>query len=169
MVNSNEKVKKICSFYVSDWHLITMLIPYLKEKLEESRITTVLEKSLKENIDILMEKLVINSKDKKNISSIGWEEKTSQEQEKIEKMLDDCATKETIVIIVGSKEYIKKMNDIIEKYSRNISEGKCITIINCFEATQFNTTIKEILQEHKYILNTSGEKNISDVFEMYVS
>ncbi len=169
MVNSNEKLKKICSFYVSDWHLITMLIPYLKEKLEKTRITTILEKSLKENIDILMEKLVINSNDKKKISSIGWEEKTIHEQEKIENMLDKCTDKENLVIIVGSKEYIKTMNDIIEKYSKNTFDGKFITIINCFEATQFNTTIKEILQEHKYILNTSGEKNISDVFEMYVS
>lgn len=169
MVNSNEKLKKICSFYVSDWHLITMLIPYLKEKLEKTRITTILEKSLKENIDIFMEKLVINSNDKKKISSIGWEEKTIHEQEKIENMLDKCTDKENLVIIVGSKEYIKTMNDIIEKYSKNTFDGKFITIINCFEATQFNTTIKEILQEHKYILNTSGEKNISDVFEMYVS
>ena len=88
---------------------------------------------------------------------------------KIENMLDKCTDKENLVIIVGSKEYIKTMNDIIEKYSKNTFDGKFITIINCFEATQFNTTIKEILQEHKYILNTSGEKNISDVFEMYVS
>ena len=23
---------KLCSFYVSDWHLVTMLLPYIKNK-----------------------------------------------------------------------------------------------------------------------------------------
>jgi len=169
MVNSNEKIKKICSFYVSDWHLITMLIPYLKEKIEKFSITTILEKSLKENVDILMEKLVINSKDKKRIVSIGWKEKMNLSQEEIQKMIGDFSEEETIIIIAGSREYIKRMNRIIEECSKNSLKGKYITIVNCFQATQFNTNIKEILEEHKYILNTSGEKNISDVFEMYVS
>ena len=28
----SEKVEKICSFYVSDWHLVTMLLPYINKK-----------------------------------------------------------------------------------------------------------------------------------------
>ena len=29
------KIKKICSFYVSDWHLVTMLLPYINRQIDE--------------------------------------------------------------------------------------------------------------------------------------
>lgn len=165
MVNSNENLKKICSFYVSDWHLVTMLIPYLKEKLAMgANISTILEKSLEENINTLMEKLVININEKNKITAINWKENKNCTEEEIKNKLNKVDNEEQIIIIVGNKEYINKMNNYIEK---NIKKN--VTIINCFEATQFNESVKEILDKHKYILNTSGEKNIEDVFEMYVS
>ena len=43
-----------------------------------------------------------------------------------------------------------------------------ITIINCYEVMQFNNNVKEILDKHDKILNTSGEMEIEKVFEGYV-
>ena len=54
------------------------------------------------------------------------------------------------------------MNDNREK----INKIK-IKIINCYEVEDFNINIKEILGKHDKILNTSGEKNIAEVFEGY--
>ena len=46
---------------------------------------------------------------------------------------------------------------------------KEITLVNCYEITQFNENIREILDIHDKILNTSGEKNIEEVFAGYDS
>ena len=61
----NKKVEKLCSFYVSDWHLATMILPYINSKIEKNvKIIPVLENDLKENIKILVEKLNLKNKDK---------------------------------------------------------------------------------------------------------
>ena len=43
-----------------------------------------------------------------------------------------------------------------------------ITIINCYEIVEFNGSIVEILDQHDKILNTSGEREINDIFSDYV-
>ena len=35
MVLEEKKVKDICNFYVSDYHLEIMLLPYISKKIEE--------------------------------------------------------------------------------------------------------------------------------------
>ena len=46
-------------------------------------------------------------------------------------------------------------------------ENEKIKIINFYEVLEFNYNITEILDEHDKILNTSGEKEIYEVFEGY--
>ena len=58
------EITKLCSFYVSDWHLVTMLLPYISKKVnEEAKIATILEKDLKQNIVTLVEKLNLKNKE----------------------------------------------------------------------------------------------------------
>lgn len=54
----------------------------------------------------------------------------------------------------------------MEKWVKK-SDFKKIKIINFFEVTEFNNNIMEILDAHDRILNTSGEREISEVFEGY--
>ena len=35
MEKVNRKTTKLCSFYVSDWHLVTMILPYLNEQINK--------------------------------------------------------------------------------------------------------------------------------------
>ena len=42
-----------------------------------------------------------------------------------------------------------------------------LKIINCYEVTEFNNDIVNILDDHDKILNTSGEKEIAEVFDGY--
>lgn len=166
----NEKVEKICSFYVSDWHLVTMLLPYINKKIEEkSKITTILEKDIESNIETLVEKL--NLKKSEKILEINWKKQEVKKYSKLaqilSKQIDNNAT-ENIILVNGTKEYIDKVNKNLNKYISNLKENKTkIKIINFYEVLEFNYNITEILDEHDKILNTSGEKEIHEVFEGY--
>ena len=75
-----------------------------------------------------------------------------------------------VVFINGSKNYIDLTNKNIEKFLKDNSKKYKevnIKIINCFEVSEFNINMPEILHAHDKILNTSGEKEIQDVFEGY--
>lgn len=166
----NEKVEKICSFYVSDWHLVTMLLPYINKKIEEkSKITTILEKDIESNIETLVEKL--NLKKSEKILEINWKKQEVKKYSKLaqilSKQIDNNAT-ENIILVNGTKEYIDKVNKNLNKYISNLKENKTkIKIINFYEVLEFNYNITELLDEHDKILNTSGEKEIYEVFEGY--
>lgn len=168
MKKENQKVEKLCGFYVSNWHLATMLLPYINHQIDkEAKIITILENSIEENIKTLVEKL--NLKNEKEILEIRWTNLNSKKYSDIENILKQeiRKTKENIILINGCKDYIIKNNENINKWIKKSSTNK-IKIINLFEVTEFNHNIMEILNAHDRILNTSGEKEISEVFEGYV-
>ncbi len=158
-------ITKLCSFYVSDWHLVTMLLPYINKKInEEVEIATVLEKDIQNNVKTLVEKL--NLKNERKILEINWKNKSKS----IESIIEDKIGKEILIIVNGSKDFIKNYNDEISNYLElNIKkfENTSIKIVNCYEIVEFNGSIVEILDAHNKILNTSGEKEINEVFEDY--
>ena len=164
-------IERLCSFYVSDWHLVTMLLPYINKEInEKANIITILEKDIEQNIKTLIDKL--NLKNKEKILNINWKKtngiKYSEIRKKIkEEIIED---KLNIIFINGKKNYIDIVNKNIEKFlAENSKKYKEINIkiINCFEVGDFNMNIIDILSEHTRILNTSGEKAINDVFDGY--
>ncbi len=163
MNNQKSKILKLCSFYVSEWHLITMLLPYINKKInEEVEISTILENNIEENVKTLVEKL--NIKNAEKILKINWK----NESQKIENMIE--SKKEQLIIVNGNKEFINKANEEIENYLKENKEklkNVKIKIVNCYEIVEFNGSITEILDNHDKILNTSGEKEINEVFEDY--
>lgn len=168
-MGESNSIKKVCGFYVSSVHLITMLLPYLNKRIEEQiEVIPVLEFDLRKNVETILSKIVLNEKNKKQILSINWKNTKVQKYSNIEGNLKEInrGGKEAIILISGSKRYIKIANDMIEKYlSKNKDYKKCVTIINCFEVEEFDDDIREILDEHEFIINTSGINRIEDVFE----
>ena len=167
MEKRNTQVEKLCGFYVSDWHLVTMLLPYINNKIDEkTKIITILENNIEEKIKTLVEKL--NLKNKEDILSINWTNINSKKYSYIENILknDINSNLDNIILITGSKEYIERNNANIEKWLCK-SLVKSIKIINFFEVTEFNSNIISILDSHDKVLNTSGEKEINEVFEGY--
>lgn len=173
-----DNILKLCSFYVSDWHLITMLLPYINKKVdEEINIATILQNSIEKNIHTLIEKL--NIKNEEKILNLNWTSTNGQKYSNISKLLEkNIKPKEELLLIVnGTKEYIKSVNENINKYLEKMAkqtqektgekEQVKIKIINCYEIVEFNGSIQEILDSHDKILNTSGEKEITDIFEDY--
>ena len=167
MKKENKRIEKLCSFYVSNWHLATMILPYINHQIEkEAKIITILENDMEENIKTLVEKL--NLKNEKEILEIRWTNINSKKYSDIENLLkkEVRKTKENIILINGCRDYITRNNENVEKWLKKSNENK-IKIINFFEVTEFNHHIMEILEAHDRILNTSGEKEISEVFEGY--
>ena len=157
MNSLNSNVKKICSFYVNDWHLTVMLLPYIKQEVEnQKRIITFMEQNLEDNVTILLSKLNLQEDIKKQIKAIKWNTNTNLKY----------TEGETTILVSGKKDYIEKVNKSLEKYEKN-NKKQTIKIINCYEVSNFNKNIKEVLDSHDAILNTGGERPIEEVFEGY--
>ena len=166
MNSLNSNVKKICSFYVNDWHLTVMLLPYIKQEIEnQKRIITFMEQNLEDNVTILLSKLNLQEDIKKQIKAIKWNTNTNLKYTEIEKTLKQ-GKGETTILVSGKKDYIEKVNKSLEKYEKN-TKKQTIKIINCYEVSNFNKNIKEVLDSHDAILNTGGERPIEEVFEGY--
>lgn len=174
-------IERLCSFYVSDWHLVTMLLPYINKQInEKANIITVLENNIEENVKTLVSKL--NLKNKNEILKLDWTEKKISKYSEIKEIMKYLkkGNIENIVFINGKKDYVdiidKNFNKYIENMEKQYKNDKDnylkhknlnIKIIDCYEVGDFNLNIQEILQSHDKILNTSGEKEINDVFEGY--
>lgn len=168
MEKVNRKTTKLCSFYVSDWHLVTMLLPYLNEEInKENKIVTLLETNIKEKVETLVKKL--NLKNSEQILDINWNIVKTKKYLELKNILsNESRGKKSITIIVnGTKKFIDSISRNIERWTKQNKNVENIKIINCYEITEFNYNITEILDEHDKILNTSGEREKQDVFEGY--
>ncbi len=168
MKNSEIKVKRVCGFYVNDWHLTTMILPHINKSIKENKhIVTIMEKGIKEQIEELLSKMNLNKNTQEEILNIDWTSKSvckySRVKEEIEEKLKD--SKSLNIIINGTKEYIEIANKNMYKAIENL-KFKEITIINCYEITK-ESDIKEILSKHEFVINTSGINKIEDVFKDY--
>lgn len=148
----NKYIQKSCCFYASDWHLTVMLLPYINNKVQENcSIYMKCENNIEEKMNILVNKLTL--KNKKNIMNINWGNLVAE---------DDVDDNEKIYIVSGDDEYIKNINNLIEKY---YCEKDCnIKIINCYEVKQ-SKDLDKIIKENGYtqILNTKGECDIKKI------
>lgn len=154
-------MKRICSLYVSKWHLITMLLPYVNSNLEKE-IVTILEENLEKNIAKLLDSINLREQTKNAIKNIDWNK--SCFEEKLDTLME---TKKDIYIIVdGSKDYVEKVNHLINFWENNNRQylGN-ITVVNCYEITGFSD-MQQILKCHDKVLNTSGERDIAEVFRV---
>lgn len=148
MADINKNLKSICSFYASEWHLVTMLLPNLDQKINKGvKVTTILEKDLTKEMETLLTKLHLE--DKKEIINIGWQ-KSNLEDIKQAVQNNDCDYNK------WNKRIIEKAREEIEN---NLLENKIIEIIDCYDIEDCKYGIKDILDKHDKILNTSGEKN----------
>lgn len=164
-------IKKSCSFYISDMHFATMLIPFMKKQVErKAKFTTFLEKNYTNNIELVLARTQIEKEQRKDILEINWKENDINKYANLEKLLKNKIIKnnENVLIINGQKEYIEKVNEFIKKFlDKNIKryENTTIFIMDFYEVGTFNENITEILDDHEIIFNTSGEHKIEDVFD----
>lgn len=172
MKNQENNINKICSFYVNKWHLATMTLPHINQTINKgTKIITLLQKGIENNIYELISKMNLKTETKDKILGINWTSNTILKYSNIEKdITKQLKTSNNIEIIInGNNEYIEIMNKNINKTlskNQNKIKNKQINIINCYEIAQFEN-ISEILDQHDLILNTSGINEINQVFTGY--
>lgn len=153
-----KNINKMCSFYVNEWHLTVMMLPYINKEIQKKEdVKIISEENLEIHIQSVLERINIKNEEKEKIKQIDWKE-TKDIKNKINNIKEN-----TNLIIVGNKEYIEKANKLIEQ---NVKKQE-IKIINCYEVMQFNNNIEEILKTHDKVLNTAGSRDIEEVFEGY--
>ena len=162
MVYTNDNIKKICNFYVSDWHLAVMLLPYINKEINKgTKITTVFQNNMKNNIETLVRKL--NLKNEKEILQIDWNTKNNSILERYVKE-NLSSGEENLFIINGDKEYVEKSNEkVIEYIGKNKTKKNFIKIVDCYEVEQNKEKMYNIIKMHDCVLNTSGEHNIEKI------
>ena len=162
MVYTNDNIKKICNFYVSDWHLAVMLLPYINKEINKgTKITTVFQNNMKNNIETLVRKL--NLKNEKEILQIDWNTKNNSILERYVKE-NLSSGEENLFIINRDKEYVEKSNEkVIEYIGKNKTKKNFIKIVDCYEVEQNEEKMYNIIKMHDCVLNTSGEHNIEKI------
>lgn len=136
MVVQNERKEKTCCFYVSEFHLEMILVPYINEKINEE-ITILTEKKLRETLEILISKMNLKEENKEKILKLEWDG-----EEKIKENSN--------IIIIGSKEFIKNKNEELE--NKNV-----LSVLDCYDFDEEKDHIDNIVKQYKNTLNTLGK------------
>lgn len=164
-------LKRTCSFYISEFHLSTLLLPYITEKVRKNvQIETFIENSIEENIKKVIKGINIEEYIKKEIMKIDWND---FELTKYSKIVDRIKVedRDINIIVSGSKEYIENINIGINRLIENLNAKGLrdkinVTINNCYPVKEV-LSVKEVLDKHDLLLNTSGEVEIDTVFQDY--
>lgn len=159
--------KKICSVYANDLHFATMIFPFIHKEIEsDTTIRTILENNEEENIEKILKNIGLNSEVKEQIKKIDWKNTNISKIRKNFKLLeDDIKNKKRIDIIVSGRNiFIQKVNKAIDLWIKNNignlgESGIELKIINCFYFEE-NKNTDNIIDEHDYILRTSGLEEI---------
>ncbi len=148
----NVEAQRYCSLYVNDMHLIVMLIPYIERELEKKeKIITILENDLENEIDTIVKKVNLGREKKNKIKRINWK-KNLLSKEQIGEIKGET------ILIKGSYEFIRSVNEVLKTEDNRV--------IDCYDIDTFEQNSRTILEQHNAILNTSGIRKISDMFQI---
>ena len=144
---------RYCSFYVSDVHLITMLLPYINEKMKEGKeFITIFEEDISESAKRVIKSVSLKRKEEQAFINIGWKNKTDLEE------LSKVNLENKFVLVMGSDSFIEDVNKKLHKLN------SFFTIINCFEVFQAEKIIDDIVENHEKLINSRGENEINKIF-----
>ena len=159
MNKSKNTEEKICAFYVSDYHFEMISLPYIEQKLEDKKEIIILtENNLENTISNLISKMNLKEDKKENILKIDWKNNDLSKFKKIKKDIEE--RKDIIIFIKGKENYIKNINENIEKW---IDKNSNIKIIDCYDMEEISENLDEVMDQYKMILNTTGEKEIDKI------
>lgn len=148
--------EKTCAFYASDYHFEMITLPYIEKNLEENKNIVVLtENNLEETMRTLMSRINLKEEKKNNIFKINWKNDDLNKFKEIKK--DVKEDKDLIILIKGKENYIKNINENIEKW---ISKKEKVKIIDCYDVEEVGKHFADIINQYENVLSTTGEKKI---------
>ena len=146
MITKEHKTKKYCCFYVSEFHLEMILLPYIKNNDEGKKFFICTEENLSESVKLVLERTNLNKEEQDLMLNLNWNSKT---EDSIYKYNLDNYT----IIVNGSEKYISSINEKLKEIN-----AKETTVIDCYNIN--NQTIEKEGIKRKYddILNTQKYK-----------
>ena len=135
-----------CAFYVSDYHLEMIMLPYINENLKQNKSVYVFtQNNLEDTINTLVEKVNLKNEIKDNILNINWK---VDDENKYNKIIED--KKEKIIIIKGNEKYIETINKNINQ----IKQYQPINVVDCYNLQEIGNNANIISKNYKNILTT---------------
>lgn len=141
MIIQNQREEKTCCFYVSEFHLEMILVPYINKIIDED-ITILTEKNLRETMEILISKMNLKEEDKEKILKLGWEK-------------ENLIKENSNIIIIGSKKYIQNKNE-------EIKNKNAISVLDCYDFEDIKGDMNTIINNYSKNLNTLGFSDITE-------
>ena len=145
-----KKSEKVCSFYISEAHLVTILIPYIYKNIEKgNKIETFFE----ENLEEIFNKINLgNGFNKDSFQNIDW---TKLKQEELSKKFESDTD---IIIVAGKMDFINHINRLVLNFHTNF------TLVNCYNVKDLNSNMSDIIEQYGEVLYTSGVEEINELF-----
>lgn len=138
MVTEEQKSKKLCCFYASEYHLEMILLPYIKNNLKNSNFTIFTQKDLSKSINLLLERINLKKEEKEQIKNLNWKKKNNIEKD-IKKN----------IIINGDLKYIENIKKELSKIKENNFD-----IVYCYNIEYLNANREYFEKNYDGILNT---------------
>ena len=148
--------EKTCAFFASDYHFEMISLPYIEKELEKNKkIIIITENDLENTIKNLISKINLNEEKKKKIFNLNWKNDDLNKFKQIKNEVEN--NKEMTIFIKGKENYIKNINQNIEKW---ITKSENVKTIDCYDIEEVGEEINEITKRYKTVLSTTGEKKI---------
>ena len=152
-----EKTKeKTCVFFASDYHFEMITLPFIEENLRNNKKIIVLtENDLEDTIKNLISKVNLKKEKKEKIFEIDWKNKDLKKFKEIKKEVEN--KEDLIIFIKGKENYIKNVNENIEKWTNKIDTVK---IIDCYDVEEIREHFADVVNNYENVLSTTGERKI---------
>ena len=145
MNTKESKVKKYCCFYASDFHLEMILLPYIKENIDNTKFMIFTEENLTDSMNILLNRTNLSIDEKKQMMKLNWNNK--------EISISNCDLDNYTIIINGDNKYISNVNEKIKQ----LNPTK-LNIIDCYNINDKTLEVKGIEEKYDQVLNTQNYK-----------
>lgn len=132
--------KKMYVFYVSEFHLEMILLPFVNKKIEEKeKIIINTEYDLEDTMKVLLNRMNLKEENKEKILGLNWNKKEKQEM-----------YNKSNIITIGRQEYIDKINSEIKQENLNN-----IRMLDCYKFDDIKEEISDIANKYDGNFNTS--------------
>ena len=147
MITKESNSVRKCCLYASDFHLEMILLPYIKEGIDKSKFLIITQNDLSETIKILLDRVNIEKKHKKEILNLNWKKTNIEDLKYVKELINK--NDDIHIIVNGDYKYINEINDnLILLYSNNVN------IIDCFNINDKNIDLSEIKNNYNEVINT---------------
>ena len=147
-VNNKEK---ICMFFASDYHFEMISVPYINKNLKNNKnVIVITENDLNQTIEEFLSKVNIKEEEKNSIRKLDWKNDDENKLNELKNLANE--KRDTVVFIKGEENFISNINSKI----KDIDSDKSLKIVDCYDISEVQDSVRKIVNGYSEILSTSG-------------